>query len=117
MRKFILAVFAVILLAAVIEATKSKEYVRRESKDAMEDAVRFLSEQIHLDREQRKDLMKRFLKREINFDELVKEVDAVPSKYPLEFDEKRKMQIESIKEKLENIRDSKYNREQMREGL
>lgn len=113
MRKIILAVFAVILLAAVIEATKSKEYVRRESKDAMEDAIRFLSEQIHLDREHRKDLMKRFLKREIDFDELVKEVDAAPSKYPLDMDEKRKMQIQSIKEKLQNIKDSKY----MREGL
>ncbi|CAG9809781.1 unnamed protein product [Chironomus riparius] len=111
MRKFILAVFAVILLAAVIEATKSKEYVRRESKDAMEDAVRFLSEQIHLDRDQRKDLMKKYLKHEISFEELVNEIDAAPSKYPLDLDEKRKMQIQSIKEKLANIKDSKYARE------
>ena len=113
MRKVILAVFAVILLASVIEATKSKEYVRRESKDATEDVVRFLSEQMHLDREHRKDLMKRFLKREINFDDLVKEVDAAPSKYPLDMDEKRRMQIQAIKERLENIKESKYTRDSL----
>lgn len=110
MNKVLLATLAFALLFAVIDA----QYPGAEGKDANEDALKLIHQQVHLDKDQRREMRRKYLKKETNIDDLMAEIESLKGKYPIELDAKRKEQLKYIKEKLEKR--GRYSQE-ARDGL
>lgn len=90
-------IFSLVLLFVVAQAKKSREYNRPESHSGLEDVLKLLHQQPHLDKELRRELRQKFLRREITFDQIAEKLGANTAS---EFNTKLEGKVQSIKQKL-----------------
>ncbi|KAG5673023.1 hypothetical protein PVAND_003101 [Polypedilum vanderplanki] len=81
-----------------------REARRADARQVIHEAAKFINEQTHIGAGERMDLLKKLLKHEIDFDEVVKLIEQTPNNKNFEHDKKHQMRVKEIAEKLSKLK-------------
>jgi hypothetical protein len=82
----------------------SRDAKRADAREVIHEAAKFINEQTHIDAPVRMDLLKKLLKHEIEFEEVLKLIEQTPGKSNIELDRKYQMQKKEIADKLSQLK-------------
>lgn len=109
MRNFIALLLVIAVASAKVEREPRKfdpsiDPKRAEQREAVHEAAKFINEQTHIDVIERHELLKKLLKHEIEFSEVVKIIEQAPGSKNLgEVDRKYQMRVKEIGEKMSKL--------------
>jgi hypothetical protein len=95
MRKVFLALLLVFAVASAIDVNDR----RPEYREVLHEAIRFISEQVHLEPEKRTEILKKLLRSDIDVNEAAEIIKSIPSRYE-GIDNKFEMRVQEISERL-----------------